>query len=145
MSPTPPDLQNPDDTMTAVAAVSMRLVAGSVGKRTMEQLKRTVEQSPAEYPWQIVTQAVLAEPVEPQRLVQQALAAQRDWILRGGREAPSRPLTTQAKGLLAKIVAQSIVVGLIAGIVVVVLLLLKLKYPACDIYRVLDLFRSAPR
>ena len=98
MSSTPPDLQSPDDTLLAVGAVSLRLLAGTVSRRTMEQLQRTVQQSPAEYPWQVVTQAVLAEPVDAQRLVQQGLQAQRDWIVRGGREVPQRPLAHKAKG-----------------------------------------------
>ena len=127
--------------MAAVAAVSLRLMSGSVGKRTLEQLQRTVEQSPAEYPWQIVTQAVLAEPVEPQRLVQQGLQAQRDWIVRGGRETPSRPLAQQAKGFLAKLVAQAIFAALFAVVMLVILLLAKYRFDF-DIYRILDWFRS---
>lgn len=143
MTGTPPDLQQPDETMAAVAAVSLRLLAGAVSKRTMEQLKRTIDQSPAEYPWQAVTQAVLAEPVEPQRLVQQGLQAQRDWIVRGGRETPSRPLAQQAKGLLAKVVAQLIFLGIYTGIVVVALLALKYRFPGFDIYRVLAWLSAA--
>lgn len=144
MTPTPPDLAQPDDTLQAVGAVSLRLLAGAVPKRTMEQLQRTVQQSPSEYPWQAVTQAVLAEPVEPQRLVQQGLQAQRDWILRGGREKPPPPIAQRTKGFVARLCAQ-LVFGLIYALVVVVaLLLLKYKMPDFDIYRLLtwcqDLF-----
>lgn len=142
MSETPPDLLKPEDTLLAVSAVSLRLISGSVSKRTLEQLKRTVEQSPAEYPWQVVTQAVLAEPVEPQRLVQQGLQAQRDWIVRGGRETPSRPLTHKAKGFMAKLCAQAIFFVIYTLVVVVALLLLKYKLPDVDIYRVLDWMRQ---
>ena len=112
MSSIPPDLADPDQTLQAVSAVSLRLMAGAVPKKTLEQLQRTVQQSAAEFPWQIVTQAVLAEPIEPQRLVQQGLQAQRDWILRGGRETPGRPLSVQAKGLVAKLLAQLIFLGI---------------------------------
>lgn len=143
MTGTPPDLQQPDETMAAVAGVSLRLLAGAVTKRTMEQLKRTVDQSPAEYPWQVVTQVVLSEPVEPQRLVQQGLQAQRDWIVRGGRETPSRPLTQQAKGLVAKVVAQMVFLGVYTAVVVVALLALKYRFPGVDIYRVLGWLSSA--
>ena len=138
-----PDLEQPEDTHRAVAEVSMRLLAGAVDRRTLEQLKRTVQASPAEFPWQVVTQAVLANPTDAQQVVQAALVAQRDWILRGGRETP-RPLGRRAKGLLAKFCAQLIVLGVTAFVVVLALLLLKHRFPEFDIYRVLtwvqDLF-----
>ena len=140
MTETPPDLEQPDDTLQAVGAVSLRLMAGAVSKRTMEQLQRTVQQSPTEFPWQVVTQAVLAEPVDPQKLVQQGLQAQRDWIVRGGRERPAPPLSQRAKGLLARFVAQLIFCSIWALVVVVLLLLLKYKLPDFDIYRILGWF-----
>lgn len=137
MTPTPPDLAQPDDTLQAVGAVSLRLLAGAVSRPTMDQLRRTLDQSPAEYPWQVVTQTVLAESVDPQRLVQQGLQAQRDWILRGGRETPGRSLTTKAKGFVARLVAQTIFGGLFALVLVTGLLVLKYKLPDYDIYRIL--------
>jgi len=142
MSPTPPDLARPDDTLRAVADTSLRLLAGAVQKRTMEQLKRTLQQSPAEYPWQVVTQAVLAEPVDPQQLVQRGLQAQRDWILRGGRETPGPGLAHHAKGLLARLCAQLIFGALYAVVILAILLLLKFKFPGFDIYRVLTWFQQ---
>jgi hypothetical protein len=145
MSPTPPDLADPDQTLQAVSAVSLRLMAGAVPKKTLEQLQRTVQQSAAEFPWQIVTQAVLAEPIEPQRLVQQGLQAQRDWILRGGRETPGRPLSVKAKGLLAKLLAQLIFLSLFSVVLLVALLLIKHKAPEVDIYRILSwLYETFP-
>ncbi len=147
MSPTPPDLVQPDDTLQAVGAVSLRLLAGAVSKRTMEQLQRTVQQSPTEYPWRVVTQAVLAEPVDAQRLVQQGLQAQRDWILRGGREKPAMPLGRRAKGFFARLCAQAIFGLIFTVVVIAALLLLKHKLPDFDIYRLLtwcqDLFAQA--
>lgn len=140
MSQLPPDLAHPEETLQAVGAVSLRLMAGAVPRKTMDQLQRAVQQSAAEYPWQVVTQAVLAEPIEAQRLVQQGLQAQRDWILRGGRETPSRPLSQQAKGLLAKLVAQLIFAVIFAVVLLAALLLLKHKLPDVDIYRVLTWF-----
>jgi hypothetical protein len=137
MSATPPDLAQPDDTLHAVGAVSLRLMAGAVSKRTLEQLRRTVQQSPAEYPWQVVTQVVLAEPIEPQRLVQQGLTAQRDWILRGGRETPGPGIAHRTKGLVARICAQLIFGAIYTVVIVVLLLMLKFKMPGFDIYRIL--------
>jgi hypothetical protein len=142
MTSTPPDLARPDDTLHAVEATSLRLLAGAVPKRTLEQLKRTLQQSPTEYPWQVVTQVVLAEPVDEQRLVQQGLAAQRDWILRGGRETPGPGVAHHAKSFFARLCAQLIFGALYAIVILVVLLLLKAKLPWFDIYRVLAWFQQ---
>jgi hypothetical protein len=143
MTDTPPDLARPADTVAAVGAVSLRLLAGAVPKRTMDQLRRTLQQSPSEFPWQVVTQAVLAEPVDEQKLLQQGLAAQRDWILRGGRETPGPGLVHHTKSFFAKVVAQLIFAALFAIVLVTILILLKYKMPEFDIYRVLDWFRTA--
>lgn len=138
MSQAAPDLGSPDETMTAVAAVSLRLMAGTVSRKTMEQLKRTVQETPSEYPWQVVTQAVLAEAVDEQKLVQQGLRAQRDWVVRGGRQDPGRPLDVRAKTLLAKLLTQLIVFGLYTVLIIALLLLIKQRVPGFDIYRVLS-------
>ena len=74
-----------EDTLGQIAQVSLRLLAGSVSKRSLEGLKRTLEASPSEYPWQVVTKVVLSEPCDEQDLAQRGLRAQRDWILRGGK------------------------------------------------------------
>lgn len=129
--------------MAAIGAVSARLLAGVVSKRTLEALRRTVEASPAEYPWQVVGQVVLQEPVEPQDLAQRALRAQRDWILRGGRENPGKPIGLQAKTFLAKVVAQTIFLGFFTVAVVALLLLLKHQWPAIDIYAFLEWLKGA--
>jgi len=145
MSPTPPDLSHPEQALDAVSAVSLRLLAGTVSKKTMDQLQRTLQQSSSEFPWQVVTQAVLAEPADPQKLVQQGLKAQRDWILRGGREVPGRTLGTKAKGVLAKLCAQAIFLSLWSLVLLVALLLLKHKLPGFDIYRPLGwLYETFP-
>ena len=145
MSSTPPpspDLAQPDETLRAVSAVSLRLMAGAVPKRTLEQLRKAVQESQAEYPWQVVTQAVLAEPVDDQRLVQQGLVAQRDWILRGGRETPGPSLSRRAKGLVARIVAELIFFVVMSVVVVGALMLCKHKWPEIDIYRLLAWLQS---
>jgi hypothetical protein len=133
----PPDLAQPDDTMAAIASVSLRLMAGAVPRSTLESLKRTLVQSPAEFPWRVVTQAVLAVPVEEQKLVQQGLRAQRDWILRGGRENPGKPLSVRAKTLAARLLTQLIFLTVYSGVVLVLLLALKHKWPGADVYRLL--------
>jgi hypothetical protein len=137
MSETPPDLTEAEQTLRAVSDVSLRLLAGTVSKQKMEQLRRTVEQSTAEFPWQIVTQAVLAEEVDPQRLVQQGLAAQRDWILRGGRTAKGPSITHRTKGFVARLTAQLIFFVIFLVVIVAALLVLKFKLPDFDIYRIL--------
>ena len=109
------------DSIEGIAAVSLRLLAGTVSRKTLEALKRTLLASPDEYPWRVVNQVVLGETVDEQQLAQQGLRAQRDWILRGGRENPGKPLGLQAKTLLAKITAQSLFAVVFAVVLVVLL------------------------
>ena len=135
MSETPPDLTEADQTLRAVSDVSLRLMAGSVSKPKMAQLRVTVESEAGEYPWQSVTQSVLSEEVDPQRRVQQGLAAQRDWILRGGRVAKGPSVTRRAKGLLARLVAQLIIAALFTAMVLVALVILQIKL-GWDLYAV---------
>ena len=135
MSEPPPDLTEADQTLRAVSDVSLRLMAGSVSKPKMAQLRVTVESEAGEYPWQSVTQSVLSEEVDPQRLVQQGLAAQRDWILRGGRVAKGPSVTRRAKGLLARLVAQLIIAALFTAMVLVALVILQIKL-GWDLYAV---------
>lgn len=135
MSETPPDLVEADETLRAVSEVSLRLMAGAVSKPKLLQLRITVEENTDEYPWQTVTQAVLSEEVDPQRLVQQGLAAHRDWILRGGRTAKGPSIARRAKGLLARLVAQLIFAVLFTTIILVALVILEIKL-GWDLYAV---------
>jgi hypothetical protein len=132
-----------DDPVRPVAEVSLRLMAGVVSRKLMDTLQRTVRQNPAEYPWQVVNQAVLAETVDPARLVQQGLRAQRDWIVRGGRENPSRPLGLRAKTLLAMVLSRLLFFAAYTAAVAVLLLLLKQKWPGLDLYRILYWLQAA--
>jgi hypothetical protein len=141
MTSTPPE-PAPDNTLDMVARANLRLMAGTVSKRTMEQLQRTLQQNPSEFPWQVVTQVLLAEPVDEQRLVQQALVAQRDWIVRGGRETPKPGLGYRAKGLLARICAQLIFGVIYAVVIVVLLMLLEHIDPAFDLSRAVHWFQQ---
>jgi hypothetical protein len=89
---------------------------------------------------------VLAEPVDQQQLVQQGLKAQRDWILRGGREAPAKPVAVRAKTLVAKLLAQLITFAMCSAVLLVLLLALKHKWPEADIYRPLAwLYEQFPK
>ncbi len=130
------------DSIEGIAAVSLRLLAGTVSRKTLEALKRTLLASPDEYPWRVVNQVVLGETVDEQQLAQQGLRAQRDWILRGGRENPGKPLGLQAKTLLAKITAQSLFAVIFAVVLVVLLWVAKVRWPEFDVYRPLEWLRS---
>lgn len=131
----PPDLAQPGIALHAVGQVALRLMAGAVPKPLLGQLQRMVQQAQDGYPWQEVTRVVLAQPVDEQKVVQQGLVAQRDWILRGGRETPGRPLGHRAKGLLARLVAQFVVLIVYGVLLVGGLLLLQHKFPEWNIYR----------
>jgi len=135
MSETPVDLTESEETLRAVSDVSLRLMAGAVSKPKMAQLRITVEGQADEYPWQTVTQSVLSEEVDPQRLVQQGLTAQRDWILRGGRVAKGPSITRRAKGLVARLVAQLIFAALFTTLILVALVILEIKL-GWDLYAV---------
>jgi hypothetical protein len=129
-----PDPGRPEEVHDAVAHASLRLLAGAVPKATMDRLRRDAKASGAEYPWEAATRALLADPAEPGQLVQRGLAAQRDWILRGGRETPGPGLAARTKGLFARLAAQ-LVFGLLYAVVVVVgLIVLKHIRPSLDIY-----------
>ena len=138
-----PDPGRPEEVHDAVAHASLRLLAGAVPKATLERLRRETKAAAAEYPWEAATRALLADSVEPGQLVQRGLAAQRDWILRGGRETPKPGLGVRTKGLVARLAAQ-LIFGLLYGVVVVVgLVALKYKHPSIDIYVAVDWFAAA--
>ncbi|MEY4829477.1 MAG: hypothetical protein RLZZ562_1273 [Planctomycetota bacterium] len=145
--PSEPNAETPSgpaapDSIEGIGAVALRLLAGTVSRKTLDALQRTVLASPDEYPWRVVNQVVLGEAVDEQELAQKGLRAQRDWILRGGRENPGKPLGLQAKTFLARIVAQALF-GLLFAILLVVLLWgLKVRWPAFDIYWPLEWLRS---
>jgi hypothetical protein len=132
-----PEPAPPDETLAAIGGVSLRLMAGAVPRRTMDALKRTVLSSPDEYPWRAVNRVVLEAPVDEQDLAQRGLKAQRDWILRGGRENPGKSLSVHAKTWIAKLLTQLIFLTAYSLVVVVLLLILKHKWPTADIYRLL--------
>lgn len=116
------------------AAVSLRLLAGTVSKRTFEHLRQTLPQSSD--PRAALHAAVLAEPVDEKLLLGKALNVQREWIARGGRwRGPS--FGFRAKSLLARLCAQLIVTLLYLLLFVAALLALKYRDPDWDLYRLL--------
>lgn len=123
--------------------MSLRLLAGTVSRKTLDALKRTVLASPDEYPWRVVNQVVLSESVDEQDLAQKGLRAHRDWILRGGRENPGKPLGLQAKTFAAKVVAQALFGLVFALALVVLLLVVNHKWPSFNIYQLWADVRSA--
>jgi hypothetical protein len=132
------DPGRPEDVESAVAQASLRLMAGVVPKATLDRLRKGAMDAGAEYPWETTTRAILADAVDPQRLVQQGLVAQRDWVLRGGRENPKPSIGRKAKGLLARLCAQLIFGALFAAVLVIGLVAVKYQWPAFDIYVAVD-------
>jgi hypothetical protein len=132
------DLSDGDIARQAVGEASLRLMAGVVTKPKLAQLKITAQDHEDQYPWEKITRAILADEVDGQHLVQRGLAAQRDWVLRGGRVAKGPSVTYRAKGFFARLAAQ-LVFGLVfVAVIICGLLLLELQYPAWDIDRLLD-------
>ena len=132
-----PDLDDPAQLVAAVREVSLRLLGGGVPRSTMTQLQKLARENVGDYPWRDVTKRMLAEPIDEQRLVQQALLQQRDWIWRGGRETPGPGIGYRTKGFFAKLVAQTIFLSIWALVLAVTLLALKHKF-GFDLYQVLD-------
>lgn len=137
-APEQPDLSDGDQAFRAVSEVSLRLMAGSVSKPKLAQLKIQVQEDEDQYPWEAVTKSILSEEVDGQRLVQQGLAAQRDWVLRGGRVERGPSVGRRAKGFLARLAAQLIFGVIFVVMVVIGLLLLEYQFPAWDIDWLLD-------
>lgn len=136
--PTPPASPGDDPVLRRVGEANLRLMAGEVSKPKLAQLKITAQASEAEYPWQQITDAILSEEVDEQRLVQRGLAAQRDWVLRGGRVERGPTVTRRAKGFFARLAAQLIFALIFVVVVIVGLLLLEYRFPAWDIDWLLD-------
>ncbi len=137
MTQQPPNVDEADQTERDVADAALRLMAGVLPKRQLETLQRTARASTQNYPWEAITDSILAVPADPEDLVRRGLRAQRDWILRGGRETPGKSLKTRGKTLFAKVLAWSFFLVLFSLAVVVLLILLRQKWPDFDIYAVL--------
>jgi len=132
------DLSDGDEALRAVSEASLRLMAGTVSKPKLAQLKITAQDHEDHYPWEKITQAILADEVDGQHLVKRGLSAQRDWVLRGGRVQKGPSVGYRTKGFFARLAAQLIFGVVFLVVVVVGLLLLEYKYPAWDIDWLLD-------
>lgn len=120
-------------------AISLRLMAGAVSRRTFDQLRPVVHQGGDVQG--VIQAAILGEAVDSKQMLAKAAAAQREWILRGGRtRGPS--LGFRAKSLLARLCAQLIISALYAVLVLTALLLLKHHDASWDLYRVLPWFQG---
>ncbi len=104
----------------------------------MKDLQKVVRSDSASYPWEAVVDRVLAEQVGPSELTKMALKSQRDWVVRGGREAPGPRLRHQAKSFVAKMLARLIFMAILIIFLVVLLVVCKLCWPAVDIYAAND-------
>jgi hypothetical protein len=130
-----------DPVFSRICESTTRLTAGVVPRPTMKELQKTAHAETAEYPWEAVVDRILRDPVDTGTLTQQALRAQRDWVVRGGREAPGRGAGSKAKSFVvrtsAKLLARLIFLAVLLPVVVLLLVLIKQKWPDLDIYRIL--------
>ncbi len=132
-----------DPVFSRICESTTRLTAGVVSRPTMQELRQTVHASTAEYPWEAVVTRILRDPVDPAKLTKQALRAQRDWVVRGGRETPGKGLTHRAKSFVARLVARLIFLAILLPVVVILLVLIKQKWPEMDIYEILRWLQAA--
>ncbi len=113
---------------------SHRLMAGTVPKRTLQDLQKLVLSRSDNYPWREVVDAVVASDAGQDDLISRGLRAQRDWILRGGREMPGPRVQMRAKALAARLVAQALFLSIWTAFVLLLLILAKARFPEADIY-----------
>lgn len=127
-----------DPVLRRVADASLYLMAGAVSRPKMASLQRSVRDAAGEYPWEQVVDGILDEPVDPQKLAQQGLRAQRDWVLRGGRETPGPSMKARGKGCLAGILARLFFFAMYTVAVVLMLLVIRHRWDDMNLYRLLD-------
>lgn len=138
-----------------VAATSLRMMAGTVPSHVVDHLQSRLYARPDAYPWDEVVDTILAEPVEPNDLVNKGIISHRNWLLRGGRSGQeggrgsssggrrTPSLKVRGKTLLAAAIVKSGFFVIYTATVVMVLVLLRHKFPSFDIYRILDGLREA--
>ncbi len=135
-------LTRSDPTLVRVSEASLRLLAGLVPKKTLLELQEVVRTASGAYPWEQVVDAILAFPCHQEELVQQGLRAQRDWVVRGGRETPGKSLSAHTKTFLAQMLVRILMFGLYLGVVATALVILKMRWPSVDIYSVIPWLRE---
>ena len=126
------------DVFSRICETSTRLMAGTVPRGAMKELQKKVQNDTGSYPWEVVVDRVLLDPVDRDQLTRQALRSHRDWIARGGRETKGRGVRHQAKTFVARIVASLMFMAIFIPVVVVALVLVKHAWPDADIYRLLE-------
>jgi uncharacterized membrane protein len=145
MSEEPSQAPPPDPLFVRVSETSMRMFAGVVPPKTTSELHRVVEQAGGGeqgYPWEQVVDRVLADPADPEDLVRRSLRAQRDWLaVGGGAKKPGlgARASRAGKGFLARAIGRLIAFSMWLVLAVVLLLVLRIRFPEVDIYRLLDL------
>ena len=127
-----------DSLFSRICETSARPMGGTVQRSTIRSLQKEVRSQAKGYPWQSVVDRILAEPVDQEKMVQQALRSQRDWVVRGGRKTPGKGAKHHAKSFVAKLLARLIFMAIFIPVVVVLLVLMRHQWPWCDIYRILD-------
>ena len=114
---------------SAASEVAMRLLSERVPRPTMAALQRLIQESGGQYPLPAIAKTLAADPIGDAELYSQLLRAEREWILRGGRErravGPSRP----NRSLLARMLGQSLLVVVTALAVLSVLLAIRVRHP----------------
>lgn len=133
---------DPEILFQEISELSLRLMADSVPKRTMKELRRIVKGSDGVYPWDAVLERALEDPVDQHELVSRGLRAQRDWVWRGGRMNPSKGVKARTKTFLAGLVAKLVFLVLYTLALVCLLVLVEQIWPHLDISRILHFLQD---
>lgn len=134
--------RDPEVLFQEISELSLRLMAGSVSRRTMKDLQRIVEKSGQAYPWDAVLDRALEDPVDQHDLVSRGLRAQRDWVFRGGRTNPGKGVRVKAKTFLAALVVKLLFFVLYTLALVCLLVLVEQIWPDMDISRILHFLQD---
>ncbi|MEM7202146.1 MAG: hypothetical protein AAF628_17895 [Planctomycetota bacterium] len=139
--------QHPDiDDVTAldrIAHANLRLMAKTVSPATVRRLRDELNASPERYPWRDVTESILDESPDDRELIQRALRAQRDWLMRGGPATAGRRRRAPVKRFTALVLSRAIFFVLYTTAAVVLLVLLQARWPQLNIYEAADRIRDA--
>ena len=160
-----PDMTQPTDSdaadaelLSRIGETSLRMMAGVVSPSVVQHLQARLYAEPDEYPWEEVVDSVLAEPMARDELVNRGLVGQRNWLLKSGRDAApggqavagggqsrrgrSKTMKVRGKTLLAMMIVRGGFFVIYTFAVVLLLVLLRHKFPSFDIYRILDLLKQ---
>jgi len=133
---------NPEVLFQDISELSLRLMAGTVPRRTMKELQRMVDKSDQVYPWDAILERALTDPVDQNELVNRGLRAQRDWVGRGGRTNPGKGARVQAKTFLATLSAKLVFIVFYTLALVCLLVLVEQIWPHLDISRILHFLQD---